>query len=151
MHERREQLNRFLVEVFHKVLRMEERYIRDAGFEDLSISEMHVIEAVCRAEREGGAIAKAIAQALQITPGSLSAAVKVLEKKGYLRRERDAADGRLVWLWPTQQGDRAFASHEQIHHRMVDNVLEPLSETDARALAGALERLSNFFNTERTA
>ncbi len=151
MQETREVLNRFLVEVFHSILRLEEIYIREAGYEDLSITEMHVIESVCIAVKEGRNTAKEIAAIRGVTPGTLSTTVKVLEKKGYLRRERDAADGRLVWLWPTQQGDRAFASHEQIHHRMVDNVLEPLSETDARALAGALERLSNFFNTERTA
>lgn len=149
MHERREQLNRFLVEVFHKVLRMEERYIRDAGFEDLSISEMHVIEAVCRAEREGGAIAKAIAQALQITPGSLSAAVKVLEKKGYLQRRRDEQDRRLVYLSPTVKGMAANQGHDRIHTAMVDDILNTLTPAQADALTQALENVSAFFAIER--
>ena len=150
MHETREACTRFLVDVFHSILRAEENYIRQAGYDNLSITEMHVIESVCLMEREGRNTAKEIARQRGITPGTLSATVKVLEKKGYVSRKRDDQDGRVVWLVPTPQGLEALRQHEIIHHRIVDEVLAPLSDTEAKTLAGALERLSNFFTDERT-
>ena len=145
----REQLNSFLVQAFHSVLRAEERYLKSLGFGDLSINEIHVIEASLAALQQGRPSASAIAQALAITPGSLSTAVSVLEKKGYLLRARDQSDRRRTLITPTQKGRRAEAAHRSIHQRMVDQVLEGLNPGEADALSRALIRIATFFTEER--
>ena len=96
MENRGKELNLFLVRVFNEILRTEERDL--AGrFPDLSLRELHLIEEVCRAEEEGrDNRATAIAAAQRVTAGTLTTAVTLLEKKGYLERRRDEKDRRAV-------------------------------------------------------
>ena len=64
-----------------------------------------MIDAVCRAVDQGGDNrSTAIAAALGITAGTLTSAVNLLEKKGYLLRRRDERDKRVVHLLPTERG-----------------------------------------------
>ena len=92
MESRGEVLNQFLVEVFGQILKAEAACL--AG-KDLSLRELHLIDAVCRAVDQGGDNrSTAIAAALGITAGTLTSAVNLLEKKGYLLRRRDERDKR---------------------------------------------------------
>lgn len=148
MAQPQEQLNRFMVENFHHVLRAEERLLRRQGYADLSVSEMHVLEAIRFAEQSGANNARGIADLLRITPGSLTAAVNVLEKKGYVARGRGGDDRRRVYICLTDKGLAADDDHRRVHARLVEEVLNRLTEEEARALGSALEAISNFFNTE---
>ena len=105
MENRGKELNLFLVRVFNEILRTEERDL--AGrFPDLSLRELHLIEEVCRAEEEGrDNRATAIAAAQRVTAGTLTTAVTLLEKKGYLERRRDEKD-RRAFGGPYGGGDR---------------------------------------------
>lgn len=82
----------------------------------------------------------AIAAALGITAGTLTSAVNLLEKKGYLLRRRDERDKRVVHLLPTERGRAADARHRDFHRQMVAHVLDGLTDEEAectlRALAG---------------
>ena len=82
------QLNRFLVEVFHDVMRLEEQELLKGPFKNLSVSEMHVIEAACDGQDKGSNSMAALAARLRVSAGTLTIAVKTLEQKGYLLRER---------------------------------------------------------------
>ncbi len=146
----REALNRFLVDIFHSVLRNEERKLRQTGYDDLSISEMHVIEAACLLQAQGRNTAKGLADSLNITPGSLTASVNVLEQKGYLRRSRDPEDRRRIHITPTPRGLGAERCHRAIHEQMIDDVLSSLRHDEAEVLVQALEGVSRFFSSERT-
>lgn len=88
----RAELNRFLVEVFDEILKTEEESLA-GSFSDLSLRELHLIEEVCRAEDEArDNRATAIAAAQRVTAGTLTTAVSLLERKGYLERRRDERD-----------------------------------------------------------
>ncbi len=146
----REELNRFLVEVFHDVLRNEGKYLRALGYGDLSISEMHVIEACILCRAQGCDTAKGIAEMLGITPGSLTASVTVLEKKGYLLRCKDPSDLRRTHITPTGKGLKADSAHRGIHRRMIDEIMEVISPLEADVLLRALRTVAAFFSSERT-
>lgn len=88
------QLNRFLVEVFHDVMRLEEQELLKGPFKNLSVSEMHVIEAACDGQDKGSNSMAALAARLRVSAGTLTIAVKTLEQKGYLLRERSRSDRR---------------------------------------------------------
>ena len=148
--ETREALNRFLVDIFHSVLRIEERRLRQMGYEDLSMSEMHVIEAACLLQGQGRNTAKGLAGSLGITPGSLTAAVNVLENKGYLQRSQDPKDRRRVHITPTPRGLQAERCHRQIHEHLIDGVMAGLRKEEAAVLVQALEGIARFFSSERT-
>lgn len=140
-----EKLNIFLVEVFHTILRAEEKSLSRTGRGDLSIKESHAIEVVCKAEKEGTNTASEIAGVLGITPGSLTTAVNVLVKKGYLSRNKDAIDGRRVRITATPLGQKANELHHQFHRELVAHALDEVSDAEAAALTSALERLAHFF------
>ncbi len=144
----REKLNHFLVKVFHEILRTEEACVREGGYQDLSVSEMHVIEAVCMAEESGKNNARDIAETLRITPGSLSVSLNVLEGKGYILRERDAQDRRKIRISATPRGKKADKDHERFHHWMIDHVLGILSPEETEVFVRALEGVGEFFARE---
>jgi DNA-binding MarR family transcriptional regulator len=58
-----------------------------------------------------------LARRCLITPATLTGIVSTLEKAGYVRRERDGDDRRVVWLLPTDEG---LARARQIDTRAVD-------------------------------
>ena len=139
---RGEVLNQFLVEVFGQILKAEAACL--AG-KDLSLRELHLIDAVCRAVDQGGDNrSTAIAAALGITAGTLTSAVNLLEKKGYLLRRRDERDKRVVHLLPTERGRAADARHRDFHRQMVAHVLDGLTDEEAECTLRALGRVADF-------
>lgn len=140
-------LNDFLVDVFHEILRIEESSLRSGEFENISVREMHVIEAVCKAETadDGKNRASDIAAALRISGGTLTTAVIQLEKKGCITRLQDKNDKRIVRLFSTDKGKRADAAHQRFHDDMVADVVAALSEDELACLAKGLESLQTFF------
>lgn len=53
----------------------------------------------------GRATHSELAHRCLITPATLTGIVSTLEKAGYVRRDRDRTDRRVVWLALTQEGD----------------------------------------------
>ena len=145
MDQHGEALNRFLVEVFNEILKTEENALSKA-YKDLSLRELHLIEEVCRAEDEArDNRATAIAAAQRVTAGTLTTAVSLLERKGYLERRRDERDRRAVRIWPTEKARAADQVHAAFHREMVDEILKTLSDQEAQVLVRALGSLTAFF------
>ncbi len=141
-------LNEFLVEIFHEILKTEEACVT-GEFRDLSLREMHVIEAVCKATADGGDNrASAVAADLRITAGTLSTAVAQLEKKGYLTRTRDGADRRVVRIRPTRRAEEANAHHARFHARMVQGITALLSAEEMEIFVRALGSVCRFFREQ---
>lgn len=144
----REEMNRFLVEVFGEILKTEEECL-SGRFTDLSLRELHLIEEVCLAQDEGrDNRATAIAAAQRVTAGTLTTAVSLLEKKGYLERRRDEKDRRAVRILPTDKARAAERVHAQFHREMVDGILETLDDGEAQVLVKALGGLTDFFRNK---
>ena len=151
MDQHREALNRFLVEVFHEVLKTEELALSSVKGE-LSLRELHLIEEVCRAADLGlDNRATAIAAAQRVTAGTLTTAVSLLERKGYLERRRDAYDKRVVRILPTEKARRANREHERFHEELVDYILSSLSQEEAQVFVRALGRVDGFLQEKAAA
>ena len=140
-----EELNAFLVGAFNDSLRVEENCLSGREY-DLSIREIHVIEAAAAAERQGepGRAAE-IAAALRVTPGTLTASVAGLEKKGFLVRLRDEADRRGVRIATTEAGRNVDRIHADFHREMADGVTSILSEEESDILIRSLHKVRDFF------
>ena len=139
------EINAFLVEVFNDILKTEEIYAT-ADYPDLSLRELHLIEAVCLAvDRGQDNRASAIAAAQRVTAGTLTTVVNQLENKGYLERVRDGSDKRSVRLFPTERGREATRSHESFHREMVSDILKILSPEETSALLRGLSGIAAFF------
>ena len=144
MPQAEEQINRFLVEVFNDVLRLEEASLSSGSCPDLSVSEVHVLEA---AQLCGDPPSMStLAGRLRVTAGTLTVAVKSLEQKGYLKRVRCPEDRRRVTVHLTQKADVALAHHAAFHRQMVKGVIEQLNESQMNELVQTLNQLHTFFS-----
>ena len=143
------ELNDFLVHAFHDILLVEERCLRGAGHQDLSIREVHLIDAVCLAVESGkDNRVTAIARQLGVTNGTLTVAVNALEKIGYLSRQRNSKDRRVVEIIPTEKAKAARHWHAAFHEAMVDAVENVLGEGELEALAHALAAIQAYFKKQ---
>ena len=141
-------LNRFLVEVFGDILRLEEASLRK-HCPHLSVTELHVLEAVAGCTGTEGAGRAAIAAALGVTAGTATVAVKTLEQKGYLARTKAQTDRRRVYVQLTDAAGPVLRQHALFHQRMVEQVSCTLSHEQLDTLCKALETLHGYFLSSR--
>ena len=108
-----ESLNSVLVDLFNDILNIEERALITEEFKDISVTDMHIIEAVGL----GGNKMSDIAAKLNITVGSLTTSMNSLVKKGYATRERSEQDRRVVFIHLTLKGRKAYHHHAEFHRK----------------------------------
>jgi DNA-binding MarR family transcriptional regulator len=133
------EINKMLVEVYDDVNHIEEYSIKRGVFSDLSITEIHTVEAVglygCKTMSE-------IAAELEITMGTLTTAVDKLIKKGYLERNRSNTDRRIVNVSLTKKGKLAYRIHEKFHLDMVQAIMSDFTAEEEEVLLTALSKLN---------
>ncbi len=138
-------LNTFFVDCFNAILRQEERVLEKISNSKLSLKEIHLLEAIDKMAQKKENTAGGVAKNLKITLGSLTVAVNVLEKKGYLVKLRDEKDKRLIFLKLTDLGRYVNSCHELYHENMINEVLEIIDEKEQEILVASLEKLQNYF------
>lgn len=134
-------VNEILVNLFREILVVEENSIINGEFKDITVNDMHIIEAVGFEGRNMSAIAKS----LGITVGSLTTSMNSLVKKEYVIRERSEEDRRVVMIHLTEKGERAYAEHKRFHDEMTDAVIASIDEEEIPTLANVLQGLIKFF------
>ncbi len=137
-------INNFLVTVFNEILRTEEASLKTKEFKNLSVREMHVIEAVCDATENKKNTASEIALSQKITAGTLTTAISILEKKGYVIRHRDDTDKRVVRIFPTEKGKTANEVHQSFHHEMVSSIMSVLQGDELAMFVKGLGAVQQF-------
>ena len=135
-------LNDLLVDLFHNILEIEEKSLRDSG-SDLTITEIHTIDAVGDSEPK---TMTEISRSLKVTMGTLTTGVDKLIKKGYLIRKRTEEDKRIVLVELTEKGIKAKKMHEEFHQEMIDSVISHLAPTEEELLVQSLQKLMYFFD-----
>lgn len=143
MQKTRKILNQLLVETFNDILQIEEQTLKNGPICDLSITEVHTIEAIGMYEKR---TMSEVAKELDITVGTLTTAVNKLVKKGYVSRERTEEDRRVVLVYATKKGKLAYRLHEKFHREMINASIEGLDEEEEKILISSLEKLNMFFN-----
>ena len=141
-----EKLNNLLVETFRDILKIEEKMLKSRDM-NLSISEIHVIEAVGKGKKNSKTISE-LAEDLDVTIPSVTNAIKKLEANGYVEKRKSANDGRSVFVSLTRLGEKVDNVHKYFHKKMIMSLSKELSEQDKLSLAHAVERLDKFFKEE---
>ncbi|MGX7091977.1 MarR family winged helix-turn-helix transcriptional regulator [Hutsoniella sourekii] len=139
----KEYINRQLVAIFNEMLVIEEAALQASDFSDLSMREMHTIEAI---GLFGRLSSKEVAQKLAITPGTLTVAIQNLVKKGYVERRRLEDDRRVVRLALTKKGKLIYRLHRKFHMNMVDRVTQDFDEAEVATLVKGLTNLMAFLD-----
>lgn len=100
MDKRSRYINDALVKIYSDILWIEEKELKKSRFNDLTIKEMHAISAISMYNHK---TASEVAKELHLTPGSLTATVDRLVKKGYVERIRSSDDRRVIRLGLTKR------------------------------------------------
>ncbi len=133
--------NRLMVEVFNDIIMLEEIALRVASFKDISVAEVHTVEAIGMYTH---LTASEVAKKLKVTAGTLSVAVTHLVKKGYVCRIRSESDRRVVKLGLTNKGRLLYRVHDKFHKDLVYKSIESLEGEEQRVLVSAFSNLHKF-------
>ena len=139
-----ETLNDLLVKLFKDILEIEAKSLITEEFKDISYNDMHIIEAI---GLTGKTTMSVVANKMKITAGSLTTAMNALVNKKYVLRERGEKDRRVVYIWLTEKGQRAYRHHAKFHEQMTNAVIEELDETEIPVLLKTLRGLDTFFRS----
>lgn len=135
------EINYLLGEIYNDIMKIEEYSLKKGEFNDLSITEIHTIEAVgmynFRTMSE-------ISSDLEITMGTLTTAVDKLVRKGYMERNRSDIDRRIVKISLTRRGKLAYRIHEKFHRDMVKGIVDDFTVEEEKVLTNALKKLNVY-------
>ena len=145
MSEFADKLNDMIVETFRTVLKAEEQALKSSGNTNLSISEIHLIEAVGKNKEDGFTISE-IAEKLDITLSSVTIAINKLANKGYVSKIKSESDGRMVHVMLTRAGTRINRAHAFFHRRLATQLSDGFSEEEKRVLLEGIKRINDFFS-----
>ena len=136
------ELNSTFNGIYDSVQRLEEQLLSQSG-QQLSISELHIIETVWQ-HREFGCSISDIAQEHQVTLPSMTIAIKKLEKKGYVLKRRSDTDGRVVYVVLTRMGEKVNSMHRYFHEHMIRAFIKGVDEEQKPVLLSALKNMASF-------
>ena len=138
-------VNALLVNSFNQILTLEKEVLKEGPFSELTITELHAIEAI---ELKGKTMTET-AHKLGITVGSLTVTINRLVKKEYVIRSDKEEDRRMVYLSLTKKGKLAWRLHEHFHRHMVKRMLEGLREDEHQVLIRSLQSLVHFVEEQQ--
>lgn len=145
MNDREQKMAETLVGIFEKVLVAEEKSLQKGYFSNLSLAEMHTLDAIGPYESR---TMTETAQILGITVGTLTVSVDRLVKKGFVERRRDEEDRRVVRISLTRDGKLAARMHGKFHKVLAKHILEPYNDDEQELLLGLVKEVDDYLNTQ---
>ena len=142
--ERYDVFHDILVNLFQEIMDIEEKALITAEFKNISVNDMHIIEAIGTGEPKN---MSTVAKLMSVTVGTLTIAINNLVKKGYVSRVRSEEDRRVVFILQTEKGKTAYQHHREFHDGMVKALVEGLDEGQQKILVKSLLNLRTFFDS----
>ena len=142
--ERYDVFHDILVNLFQEIMDIEEKALITAEFKNISVNDMHIIEAIGTGEPKN---MSTVAKLMSVTVGTLTIAINNLVKKGYVSRVRSEEDRRVVLIFLTEKGKRAYQHHREFHDGMVKALVEGLDDGQQKILVKSLLNLRTFFDS----
>ncbi|MGL4952927.1 MAG: MarR family winged helix-turn-helix transcriptional regulator [Culicoidibacterales bacterium] len=140
------QVNKMLrylfVDLVNSMSALEEEQLRYRGICDLTIREVHVIEAIGIVEQQQ---MNEVAHRLQISMGTLTVVIKRLVEKNYVFRQRDLHDRRIFRLDLTPAGREVDKIHQQFHNEMIEELAMDVTQANKDQVEFFLHELVIFF------
>lgn len=137
------EIARSLSRVNDLILRWEEQELKRSRFSDLTITEMHTISVISMYESP---TASELAQKLGVAPGTATATINRLCRKGYAERQVDIRDRRVVRIKLTRRGRLIFRIQQAYHDRMANSFLKDIDDQYLGTVQQSLNNLEEFLN-----
>ena len=123
---------------------LEEQCLRKACSKDLSIRELHVLEAVSSLRGSGRNTMAEIARYLHLSPASLTTAVNVLVKKEFVTRSYSPVDRRVIYVELSESGEEANRKYLDFVRDMIRTVGRDLDEENTDAMIASIISLTEY-------
>ena len=133
----------FLHSALH-LLTLEEQCLRRLCSKDLSLRELHVLEAVSSLRSSSRNTMAEIAKYLHLSPASLTTAVNVLVKKGYVTRSYSPVDRRVIYVCLTGTGEEANRKYLDFVREMILSVGRDIDEESADTMISSILTLNDY-------
>jgi DNA-binding MarR family transcriptional regulator len=137
------EFNELLIETFRDILKVEELILRRSA-PRLSLSEVHLIEAVRKGKGEALTVSE-IASLLDIAVPSATVAVNKMVRKGYITKEKSNEDGRSVIIRLTREGEKIYRLQHFIRLKLVRSAAKELTNEEKDTLLIGVRHLDRFF------
>lgn len=138
---KRDLINDFFTHISTKLSDFEKNYIRKHKINDLSSGELHILDIASSLKFP---TMGEVAQHVHLTNGTVTTAVKRLERKGYLVRVKDGVDRRLSRVQLTNKGNDVVALHLEFYEKMEKALAD--STVDDQQLLDVMHRLTVCFD-----
>jgi MarR family transcriptional regulator, organic hydroperoxide resistance regulator len=89
-----------------------------------------------------------LAEQLDVAPPTVTAMIKRLLAQGLVERVRDEQDWRVVWVLPTERGQRAVALYDQFRRANLQRRLSQLNQEELDHLRAAIPVLRHLIEVE---
>lgn len=138
-------LSFLLMDLFQAIIDAEEKTLITGEFQDITINDIHVIEAIGK----GNAMtSSSVSKKLGVTMGTLTKSIDGLVRKEYVIRTRSENDKRVVFLSLSPKGKRAFDKHAEFHDNMVKAAIEQFAPEETKLLERTLDKLDKYFTQD---
>ncbi len=134
-----EVLEKMMLQGFEKILANEESLLKTLG--TLGVKEYNTLDTIWTLKKTKSNTANNIAKALNITAGTLTTNLQRLTDKGYVYKERDTMDKRVVYVFLTPTGVGLRRSRETAHKKLLRQALLRLSDSEKVALCSLLNKI----------
>lgn len=143
--EKNTKLNEILVSLMNSVLKVEEQALKESTNVDLSITEIHTLEAIGIGKLK---TMTQVAGSLKISVSTLTVAINRLVKKGYVDRCRIPEDRRIVKIGLTDAGISVVEEHQAFHTNMIKDITANMTDPEIDMILKSLEGLRDFFRMQ---
>ncbi|HYT34914.1 MAG TPA: MarR family transcriptional regulator [Ktedonobacteraceae bacterium] len=89
-----------------------------------------------------------LADQLDVAPPTVTAMIKRLITQEFVERLRDEQDWRVVWVLPTERGQRAVTLYDQFRRASLQRRLAHLNQEELACLRAALPILRHIIEVE---
>lgn len=130
-----------ILQDMHAVMRCQAQY-RQSYMEQFGLKSCHAhyLMALCA---EPGISQEQLARRIYANKSNVARQLAALEESGYVRRDSDGADKRVLRVYPTQKARELLPLILEKQARWEHFVTEPLSETELEQAAAILAKLKS--------
>ncbi|RZI48573.1 MarR family winged helix-turn-helix transcriptional regulator [Lactococcus kimchii] len=133
-----DQVNEWLIQLFHDFMILEEQFLRDSAYADVTVKELQILTLI---HTLGTCRVTDIAKNQKLALSTITITVNRLQDKGYIERKRSTADRRVTHIDLTAKGDQLCASHREFFRTITEHLFDSVYGTTENKLAGELAAL----------
>lgn len=143
MDELSHELNNLIVSTFGTILKTEEVLISELSNNNLTISEIHLIEAAAKFEK--GCTLTELAAVLKVSLPTVTVAVNRLVDKQCLLKSRNPEDTRSIIITLTETGNKVNRVHTGFHRKLLQDMSKGICDDEKKVLIKAIKNVLNYF------